>query len=165
MTIAEMSGATFSDDRIYRRLLWRRWDASKPWLCLLMLNPSKAGAWESDPTVTRQIERAKRLGCGGLLVVNAYDLISTDPAALKVHPKPNTLENDEAILDAVTRTVASGGIVIAAWGKNATPARVVRIKEMLCGVCHLHALAVNKDGNPAHPLYIGYDAVPTRWTA
>lgn len=130
-----------------------------------MLNPSKAGATESDPTVTRQIERAKRLEYGGLLVINAYDLISTDPGALKTHPKPNTLENDEAIFDAVTRTVKSGGIVIAAWGKNATEARVCFIREMLCGVCSLHALAVNKDGSPMHALYISYDVLPQRWPA
>lgn len=164
MTLQEASGADFSADRVYRRLLWRRWDESLPWLCMIMLNPSKAGAVESDPTVTRQIERAKRLNCGGLLVTNAFDLVATDPREMKRHPKPNTLENDEAIFEAVHRTVGSGGTVIAAWGKDgAHRGRDKFIGEMLCGVCQLHALAVTKEGQPGHPLYIGYDVKPFPW--
>ena len=159
MTLSEMSGATFSADRVYRRQLWRRWDDALPWLLLIGCNPSKAGAVESDPTVTRQITRAKLLGCGGLLVCNAYDLVSTDPRLLKTHPAPLSPENDDAILDAVDKTMKSQGTVIAAWGGNVTPGRHNQLLRLLAHV-PLTALGVNFDGSPSHPLYISYSVKP-----
>lgn len=164
MTLAEMSGAEFSECGTYRRLLWRIWDQALPLLLLIMLNPSKAGAVESDPTVTRQIERAKRLRCGGLLVANAYDLVSTDPRALKTHPMPLSDANDGRILYAAERAIRSGGMIIVAWGKNCAARRQSELAALLDGMV-LHSLAVNADGSPAHPLYIGYDVQPQRWLA
>ena len=158
MTLSEMSGAVFSPDRQYRHLLWRRWEESPRWLMMLMLNPSKAGALpsESDPTVTRQIERAKRLGCDGLLVVNTHDLISTDPRALKTHPKPISDECDKHILASAVRTISSGGFIICAWGKHCPPARRAAVLKILEGF-QLFCLGTNLDGSPEHPLYKKYD--------
>lgn len=163
MTLREMSGAEFSEDRAYRHLLWRIWDVSKPLLCLIMLNPSEAGDIESDPTVTRQIERAKRLGCGGLLVVNAFDIVATDPKDMKRHPMPFSEKADISIRRAAERAIESGGIVIVAWGHNA--AHLNRHKKMLAlleGI-PLYSVAVTKDGFPGHPLYVGYDVAPVRY--
>lgn len=165
MTVSGMSGALFSEDRVYRHLLWRRWDEALPWLNICMLNPSLAGALptESDPTVTRQIERAKRLGCGGLLVTNAFDLIATDPRDMKRHPQPCSLENDRHVLEAANRAVDSGGIVIAAWGSHAKHrGRDLQMLSLLNGI-RLKAVALNKDGSCGHPLYVGYDVAPFDW--
>lgn len=165
MTLSEMSGATFSEDRVYRRLLWRVWDKALPICTLAMLNPSTANENKGDPTVTRQIERAKRLGCGTLLVVNAFDVVATDPAEMLMHPKPNTLENDESIFDAVTKAVESGGIAIAAWGPKAEHRRRdTFLLDMLSGI-QLHALRITKDGFPSHPLYLPYSAFPIKYPA
>lgn len=158
MTIDGPSGAIFSEDKAYRHLLWRIWDESLPLLLMAMLNPSVAGAKasESDPTVTRQIERARRLGCGGLLVVNTHDLVSTDPRGLKTHPKPVSDVCDRYILDAATGVIASGGFVVCAWGKHCPPARSAAIMELLAGF-PLYCLGRNGDGSPEHPLYKKYD--------
>ncbi len=159
-SFAVKSGAKFSEDRVYRPMLWRIWDEAKPPLVICMLNPSKAGELESDPTVTRQIERAVRLGCGSLIVVNAFDVVATDPRDMKRHPKPNSDQNDGEIALACALAVAKGGIVIAAWGSHA--AHRGRHAELLALLRNipLQAVALTKDGYPGHPLYISYDVAP-----
>lgn len=162
MTLFLNSGATFSEDRKYRSLLWRIWDDSLPLLCVVLLNPSIANEDQVDPTVARQMERARRMGFGGLLVVNAFDIVATDPNDMKRHPKPLSEENDNAIVKAATRAVNSGGMVICGWGGNCTQARHNELVRLLQGI-PLHALKVNADGSPQHPLYLGYSVVPVRW--
>lgn len=162
MTLFLNSGATFSKDRKYRQLLWRIWDASLPLLCVVLLNPSVASEDESDSTVTRQVERAHRLACGGLLVVNAYDFVSTDPKYMKAQDVPSSPANDAAILSAVRRAVESGGMVICGWGGNCTQARHNEIIRLLHDY-PLHALKVNADGSPQHPLYLSYNLRPVRF--
>lgn len=162
MTLSEMSGATFSPCGKYRHLLWRRWDTTKPILNLVMLNPSKAGATESDATVTRQIKRATLLGYGSLFVTNAFDLISTDPLVLKSHPKPLSDWNDGAIIATAQNAIESGGMVIVGWGRHCTKERRDQLLVLLMDI-PLYALDTNIDGSPCHPLYIPYNAVPVRW--
>lgn len=162
MTISDMSGATFSADRVYRQLLWRIWEESGKLLNVIGCNPSKAGEIESDPTISRQIERAKRLGCGGLLMTNAYDLVATNPKDMKRHVKPLSEAADEAIVAAAKQADASGGIILAAWGRNVSEKRWVELMRLLDGF-DLYCLGVNADDSPVHPLYIGYDVVPRRY--
>ena len=152
MTLSSISGARFSKDRTYRHLLWRRWNESLPWLMLIGLNPSKAGEVESDPTITRQIERAKILNCGGLLMTNAYDLVSTDPKVMLAHPRPLSEENDESIHDAMITAHRSGGKCIAGWGKHCKPARARHIIDIFATAnVPLYCLGMNGDGSPRSP--------------
>lgn len=162
MTLFLDSGATFSEDRKYRSLLWRIWDTTLSLLCVVLLNPSIANEEQVDPTVARQMERARRMGFGGLLVVNAFDLVATDPNDMKRHPKPLSDENDVAILAACKRAVDSGGMVICGWGGNCTQARHYELTQLLRGI-RTHALRVNADGSPQHPLYLSYNLKPVRW--
>lgn len=162
MTLSEMSGATFSDDRVYRQLLWRIWEENGKLLNVVGCNPSKAGEIESDPTITRQIERAKRLGCGGLLMTNAYDLVATDPKDMMRHAKPLSEAADGAIIAAARRASMSGGIILAAWGRNVSEKRWIELMRLL-DEFDLHCLGLNADESPMHPLYIGYDVVPRRY--
>ena len=164
LTIDQMSGATFSPCGKYRHLLWRRWNASKPVLNLLMLNPSVANATQGDATVTRQIKRAGLLGFGALLVTNAYDLISTDPKVLKDHPCPLSPENNAAILAAAREAHDSGGKCIAGWGRHCTDTRSDELVRMFEDAkIPLYCLALNDDMSPSHPLYIPYDAPLLKW--
>jgi len=157
MTLFLDSGAVFSEDRKYRPLLWRIWDTTLPLLNCLMLNPSKAGETESDPTVTRQMERARILGRGGLLVTNAYDMVSTDPKVMKKDPAPKSEQCDRYILESAVRARTSGGIVLCAWGKHCELSRQAEILRLLDGY-KLHCLETNFNGTPVHPLYQPYDA-------
>lgn len=157
MTLFLDSGAIFSEDRKYRQLLWRIWDTNAPLLNCLMLNPSKAGEAESDPTVTRQIERARILGCGGLLVTNAYDMVSTDPNVMKRDPAPKSQDCDKYIVIAACRAMVSGGTILCAWGRHCTQSRHNELLGLLREF-PLKCLDLNKDGTPIHPLYKPYSA-------
>lgn len=165
MTLDGPSGAIFSEDRVYRHLLWRLTDIKGPILLALMLNPSIANAERSDPTVTRQIKRAGILGCtGGLIVANAYDLVSTDPGALKTHPAPLSPHNNRYIAEAARHVHGSGGTCMAGWGKHCSTDRQNYIHSLFKELdIPLMCLKQNEDMSPSHPLYIGYQVQPKSW--
>lgn len=123
-----------------------------------MLNPSKADEVQNDPTVERCQRRAVMMGFGRLEVVNAFALRSTDPALLYQTDDPIGPDNNAAIFDAVS----GAGLVVCAWGKraalNGRGLEVMRLIQSAGAVPH--ALRINKDGSPAHPLYIGYKVQP-----
>ena len=156
----QSSGARFSVCRTYRYRLWRRW-GDQPLAAFCMLNPSTADERVNDPTVERCERRARAMGFGGLQVVNLFGLRSTDPRALRRAADPIGPSNDEAILEACL----GAGIVICAWGAHGKLMhRAERVRELLrCYGVQTHALALNQDGSPKHPLYVGYDVQPTPW--
>jgi len=157
----ELSGARFSSCMTYRYYLWRWWDKSRPSANFLMLNPSTADEVDDDPTVSRCGKRAANLGFGGVVVTNIFALRSRDPSKLYVTDDPIGPENDEAILEAAHQA----GIVICAWGQHgAFVQRATKVTQMLTAAgIDLHCLRLNKDGSPAHPLYVPLAIVPRRF--
>lgn len=155
------TGATFSDDGKYRYRLWRRWDENVWPVMLLMLNPSTADAIDNDPTISRCIERAKRLGWGGVEICNLYAFRSTDPQALYRGVMSGTdivgPDNIAEILAASKMTKAC----ILAWGSHGKviPGWPETVVEALKDA-NLFTLKINKDGSPQHPLYLPYDIDP-----
>ena len=108
------SGADFSPCGLYRWRLWRRW-SDGPLLGFGLLNPSRAGVVDNDPTVSRLVVRGKRLGFGGLELFNDFGLISTDPKGLRSAPDPIGPENDRYILEIASRVE----MIIVGWGAHA----------------------------------------------
>ena len=104
--------AIFSSDNAYRYELWRRWLLGEGICAFLMLNSSKAGATENDPTVTRCVDFAFGWGFQGLGVGNLFGIISTDPRLLKTHQSPVGREND-LHLETIIR---AADMVVCAWG-------------------------------------------------
>jgi hypothetical protein len=154
----EHTGATFSTCGRYRYILWRRWDASKAACLFLMLNPSTADEVDNDPTVERCQRRAQRMGYGGLVVCNIFAFRSTDPAALYEQADPVGPDNDRAIAS----QAAEAELVICGWGRHgALHGRGDAVISLLrsAGI-QPHALRLNADGSPQHPLYVGYDQMP-----
>lgn len=157
------TGATFSECGKYRYDLWRLWDANKPTLTFIMLNPSTADDVDNDPTVERCQRRAIKGGYGQLRIVNLMAYRATDPdellplcAADREGPE-NSYYLQNAMRDA--------GTVICGWGKKGHlgPVRWVVNRSRGMGV-PLFALKINKDGSPQHPLYIPYSKEP-EWFA
>ncbi len=147
-------GADFSSDRKYRYHLWRIWNARKPLLGAIMLNPSKAGASHNDPTIIRLIKRAQGLDYGGLVVANLYAWISTDPRGLRDAPDPVGPDNEAHL-----RRVGACGTVLLAWGAHADPERAAAVVALLRGLApapHLVHLGLTTAGQPKHPLRIRY---------
>ncbi len=157
--------AIFSPCCLYRYVLTREWDDSKPTLAMICLNPSTATAEVSDPTVTRQVRRAIRMGCGKFTMLNLFAFRSTYPEILMGAADPIGAENDSHIL----KEAKAADIVIVAWGgggpaKSLIPARSRQVLGMLKehGIVVSH-LGLTNDGQPRHPLYLSYDVQPKVW--
>lgn len=156
---AETSGAVFSPDNQHRVRLWRVWNPELPVLVWCLLNPSVAGAERSDLTLAKCIGFAKRNGYGGVILVNLFTLVSTNPDALSKQLQiANVWDADEHIKWACSAPVLSR--VAAGWGHKpwaetrATYVlnylRSLRRGDVLC-------LGTTKDGHPRHPSRLGYD--------
>jgi hypothetical protein len=159
-----VSDATISACSRYRYRLSRTWDAGKPPLVFVMLNPSTADANKDDATITRCSNRARNNGFGSLAVVNLFAWRSTDPRELfHVGRDPIGPEND-AHIAAVCG--ADGAMIVAAWGNHGTFDR--RDQAVIGLICRdlgkpLHALKVTGQGTPGHPLYIPMSQTPFVW--
>jgi hypothetical protein len=167
------TGAAFSPCRRYRYALWRMWAPEKPYINFILLNPPTADETANDPTIERQVRRVQgwerkdqmsAWKAGGIVVTNAYAWRATDPTALKrlrsTGLDPIGPDNTRALV-----TVATGAaLVICGWGNHCDdviPGRGAANEALLrsAGVTP-HALGVNKDGSPQHPLYLPYDRAP-----
>ena len=161
MTSEEMSGATFSPLPKYRYLLWRRWAKEPNGLLCVLLNPSTANEFENDPTVTRCLNRAVRMGFTSLEVVNLFAFRATDPAEMMAQQDPIGPDNDEVIRRAVQRAV----MVLCGWGSLGKyldrDAAVLKILDEEGR--YAHVLGLNTNDTPMHPLYISYNVYPQIW--
>jgi hypothetical protein len=154
--------AVFSEDGEYRYLLSRSWNAA-PSLVFIMLNPSTGNEHSLEATTAGCLTRAKNWNYGGMIVVNLFALISTDPTKLKDHPDPIGPHNDY-FLTKVNEFAAVGSTVVCAWGKHgALNNRDNDVLEML----HMpkYVLELNKDGSPRHPLHMSHKIEPRIWQA
>lgn len=149
-------GADLSLDRTYRYSLWRIWDASKPFVLFIGLNPSTADEREDDPTIRRCINFARSWGYGGLYMANLFALRATDPAEMKSHKLPVGLGNDDVLLELSKQA----GLIVCAWGiHGAHLSREHHVYELL-KTHSLMCLDITKNGHPKHPLYIKSDTEP-----
>ncbi len=155
------SGAMFSSCRRWRYLLWRRWDESKPVANFLMLNPSTADEMKLDPTCSRARHYAENWGYGALIVTNVFGWRSTDPGVMKAAKDPVGPENDAAIV----RAAKDSALVVCAWGNHGAHLQrsLAVTKLLLEEKVKLHALRVNANGQPAHPLYLPGNLRPLAW--
>lgn len=153
------AGALISDCGLFRYELWRIWDEGLPLLVFIMLNPSKADASINDPTIVKCMEFARRLGFGGILVLNLFAFRATDPKDLKRAGFPVGDLNDQRIEAAARQHGGTGARFVAAWGAHARklgrPAEVAALLKRL-GVSTF-ALELTPDRVPRHPLMLSYE--------
>lgn len=142
----------------YRYTLRRQAAIQGGRLLWVMLNPSTADEFADDPTIRRCIRFTRDLGFSQMRVVNLYALRATNPKDLWSADDPVGPENDTTI---ATEALLAD-MVICAWGGNARADRVQHVLDVLShnGVRHLHALKINADGSPSHPLYLHADSQP-----
>lgn len=157
--------AVISDCGLFRLELRREWDASLPPYVAGMLNPSTADGEQDDPTIIRSCRRAEMNGCGSLIVWNLGAGRATKPDDWKRMSDPIGPENDAYIRRILTECKARGGIATAGWGVHGSFMGRDRIAARIArevGV-QLYCLGVTKDGQPKHPLYVGYDQPLIPW--
>jgi hypothetical protein len=131
----------------------------------VMLNPSTADASIDDPTIRRCRGFARAWGCGGLVVVNAFALRATNPAALRTHPDPVGPYNDAVL---ATLGIARPRTRHRGLGSARDPARPGQARPCAaarCGRTQPMCLGVTKDGHPRHPLYVRGATTPCLYEA
>lgn len=150
--------AVLSQCGCYRYALARRWRAGGDAVLWVMLNPSTADAQRDDATIRRITAYSQAWGFRALTVVNLYARRATKPRDLFASPDPVGPDNDTHL----TRAAAEHGRIVAAWGAHAHPDRIAAVLT-LPGMHRLAALALTKDGQPRHPLYLPAGLFPRPW--
>lgn len=129
-------------------------------LLFVMANPSQAivvdGAFKSDNTVDRCIDYGRRWGYGTLVVTNARAWRETHAELVPEDPEAIGPDNDVWI----ERAAGEADLVVCGWGKlGGARGPVVLDLIRKCGKVP-HALVLNQDGSPSHPLYLKSTLVP-----
>ena len=146
-------GAILSEDRVYRYLLWRQWEATKPYVLFIGLNPSIADEIEDDPTIRRCVGFAKSWGYGAVVMMNLFAVRATKPKDMLNHEQPIGEDNDQRLL----KIADNAGLVVCAWGgKGGHLNRGEEVSDLLKGY-ELKCLGTTQAGDPRHPLYIKAD--------
>jgi len=150
--------AIISRCELYRYELRRVWDDRLPPYVSGMLNPSTADDKIDDPTIVRNVKRAQVHGCGSLIVWNLGAGRATEPAEWRIMPDPIGPENDHHIERILTECRNRKGTAVVGWGNHGSfrgrDKAVIEIARRV-GIA-FHCLAINKGGQPKHPLYAGY---------
>lgn len=161
------AGAAFSPCRRWRYSLVRQLEIAPIRRCLfVMLNPSTADEVELDPTIRRCAGFARAWGYPWLDVANLFAWRSTEPRALLQVDDPVGEENDTAILDLTSQA----DLIVLAWGSHAflgellTYRSAAVLRSLRRAGRPVHVLKTNKDGQPAHPLYLRGDLRPQPWS-
>ncbi len=156
----EKREAVFSPCRTWRYRLAQIWNEDKEPLYWLMLNPSTADEIKNDPTVERCERRARMWGYGGSVVFNIFAYRATEPKHMRAAQDPIGPENDKWIRELAE--ISKTNMVIGGWGEHGEHlARGRKVMDMFNqSGGKLYALKQNASGNPAHPLYIGYEKEP-----
>lgn len=160
---AQRAEAVLSACGRYRYSLTLTWQPDRPGLLVVLLNPSVADAFRSDPTLSRCRSRAIDLGFGALRLMNLYALRATDPAALGSAEDPVGPEND-ACLDETLACWAPKAI-LCGWGNRGQAlgrGAIVRAR-LAQGDRPLWHLGLTATGAPRHPLYLPAATRPHLW--
>ncbi len=147
----------FSFDRRYRYLLKRRLSGGPGGVCLwIMANPSIADEFKLDPTLTRCADYTERWGFSEMRVVNVRAWISTDPKGVPKGDEAFGPDNARIVNEEAT----NADLVVGGWGKlgGALGAEMHQYLRKI-GVT-VHALKLNDDGSPSHPLYLAKNLKP-----
>lgn len=159
--------AIISACELYRYVLFRGWDESKPLLVVCMLNPSTADHEKEDPTLLALIHFARLWGYGALRVVNLYAFRSPSPAVMMKADHAVGPDNAEHITNALLAAQTQGrGRLLAAWGNGGNAdigygdrAAWFTSRARLNGL-ELICLGTTADRSPKHPLARGHHFIP-----
>lgn len=149
-------------DPLYRYRLDRSWDASRPRMVWIMLNPSTADDRVDDPTIQACMEIARRNRCGAIVVVNLFALRSSTPRVLLDAEDPVGPRNDTFLRLVLVDDSRAGDFVIAAWGTNGgLRQRDAAVRAMVADwSLKLKCIGRTMGGHPKHPLARGKHRVP-----
>jgi len=154
ISIFERRSALFSADRRYRNMLRIVWDESKPLIAFVGVNPSTADEFGDDPTIVRCKEFARLWGYGGILMLNLFAFMATDPLQMLTADDPVGPISDVGL----ELRLLDPNVVVVCWGRHGRHrdrgAEVAKQIAKYFSGTRLMCLGTNGDGSPKHPLYL-----------
>ncbi|HKY40684.1 MAG TPA: DUF1643 domain-containing protein [Polyangiaceae bacterium] len=156
--------AEFSEQKSWRYWLSRNVpeNPTGPLGLLIGLNPSDAGAAreDTDHTITKEIEFARRWGWRGFWKGNLFALVSKDSSKLIRFDYYDAIGEPT---DAYLENMASrADQIVVCWGGKVPRLKRIRIGQVLrllrraAPAKELQCFGVGKHGQPIHPLRLSY---------
>lgn len=130
-------------------MLFRCWDATKPKVMFIGLNPSTANGETDDRTISRVRKIARFNGYGGIYMLNCFPFITAYPEQLEINY--DQIEINEKWLLKIAKECKE---VVFAYGDFKIikdEARDARLQKLFPNA---RDLIINKNGTPRHPLYV-----------
>lgn len=157
--------AVISPCGMYRYRLERDVSMDGPVYAFFGINPSTADASVDDATVRKWIGFTKRWGASRFIVGNVFAYRSTD--VRKLAQAHDAVGCDNA--DHLYRMIAEADILVPCWGSTGKVPKELRgefftllLRLMESGKPVMH-FGLTNDGDPKHPLMLGYDTPLTPW--
>ena len=155
-------GAVISQCEKYRYCLDRGEGRA---LMFVMVNPSTADAEKDDATIRKCLGFAERAGFNRIIVGNLFAYRAKDVSAFRKASDPVGPENDEHLM----AMLREANMVIAAWGSLNKLPEVLRhrwreVVRLASRIPHqMKMIGLCDDGQPRHPLMVGYSAKIEPW--
>ncbi len=126
-----------------------------------MLNPSQADGIADDQTIRKCLRYTQSWGYSGLVVVNLFAYISSEPYKLRLVADPIGPENDEYL----AKYLKMADRCLVAWGAvTDAPFMVERIRQVSPLLpAEAFCLGYTKKGWPKHPSRAALDLPPLRY--
>ena len=148
-----MNTCEFSPARKYRYALWRSWGDSSNYVNFIGLNPSIADDFKDDPTIRKCRGFAKRWGYGAMCMTNLFAFRCPHPLLMMREADPIGPDNAKWLISIAN----NAKLIVAAWGNHGKHlGQDFMVGSAILGAAPMWCLRQNKDGSPAHPLYIPY---------
>ena len=150
----------------YRYRLERTIAMEGPAYAYFGINPSTADASINDATVRKWIGFTKVFGGSRLIVGNVFAYRATDVSDLVNDPQPAfSLENQRHL----RQIAADADVLVPCWGNKSKAPKELR--HHFDNVLHLlrqtgkpiKHFGLTKNGDPKHPLMLGYDVPLQPW--
>lgn len=144
----------------YRYRLTRIWDATKPRILWIMMNPSVATETEDDRTVAKCQRLARKWGYGSMNVGNSFAYRCTDQKRLLEVPDPVGKDNFKYLFEMAEESEK----VILAYGtphaKELQAQGTKTARQLAASGIELYALKISTKNRPCHPLYLSEKLIP-----
>lgn len=158
--------AVLSDCGAYRYHLTRLVAAGLGAVVFIGVNPSTADATTDDATVRKWAGFTRRWGFGAMQVGNLFAYRATDVRELGKVDDPVGPENDRYLRSLFEQA----NLVVPCWGsRGKLPARargrIDTVRQLLRESGRpVKVLGLTASGDPAHPLFLGYETPLEDWT-
>lgn len=146
----------FSACRRYRYTLLDVWDARKPRVMFIGLNPSTADEYKLDPTLKRIREWSEKWGFGSFVMTNLFAFRSPHPTVMEAQEDPVGPGNDQWLIESAELS----NQVVAAWGNGGAYRDRAKAVCTLFRDVPLYCLGTTDSGAPTHPMARGKHRVP-----